>query len=1088
MRMRNPFVLSLALVLAAVAPRSATAGHATCGAVKQDASGNFMTKNGQPVLMDPCPSAPATRLGNVAWFNCPADSFVDFIDGACYRCPKPLVRSAEPIWTDRACWRALAPKDFIPMKATFVQKANCVVGGNPFFDPKDNGCYSCPDGSHRTWDPIDKPTACSKGLLGPFYSAVKQGPQCPPNTFVDPRNGGECWQCPAGTNRTLSPVTADDACLKNDETAPAQKVASNPCSEPGAFFDMIDGGTCWSCPPGYIRTQSSVKSQTACQPNLLVWQPDKFPDPGLFGMLGMQGLALRIIREQPDAVTDAAKAYARALGMDEEQFVAATWDEIARAPGDSGVLKALVWMRLLDALSENGSPTQDDMNALKGFVDYYSQRRLYMATEMTQYQEIYKLTCDALQVGQMALINTGCEPIDANTLAEMVGRTVTPVATVVGSGLLFGNQTVYDEIFPKRKIRREMKERINEVKEGPTEKTPTPPNEPVNEPAKDPVDTVQDMMQRFARQDEPWQLVSRVDEDGTELVREPGSTEWKSGREANELYKRYNELQKLKQRSYDDAEIAEHFKGEGLPEADIERMLHPPVDSLMQQGESKALEDGLTDVGKVVNTALERTEAKVAEEVIEKAATKLGTEVAGLALRMLETAGPQIILAVAQEIAQIVGEKVMAAEEMRQRVLQRYEAAKQPATIAWMKEWVKSETGRNDVHDFYFMLVGAPSTPTLQPFAELARPHVPKDTVGKLTGLAGHCVVPVGAAASGVKVAMADCGSAPEFRYRIIDGTLHLASQPDLCLDVSGGHSQSGTDVQLWSCNHSHAQEWIVRTGASIRSQLAANRCLDVRGGNSSIGTPLQIWDCNDSGAQTWSLGASVQAASSWTPIPGKAANDVGIGPAVGKGAGALWIISNEPAPGGYRIYSWRSGAWSGVPGGANHIDVDPSGTPWVVNSDGAIFRWNGRDWEPKPGRAWDIGIGASGDVWIIGQNAAPGGFKVLRWNGKGWDDMHGGAVRIDVGPYGIAAVVNSSGDVFRFTRNRWARLGGIQATDVGVGADGSMFAVARDGSVYKWENAAWVKRDGKLQNITVDDRGVPFGASSDHQVFMGRP
>ena len=36
-----------------------------------------------------------------------------------------------------------------------------------------------------------------------------------------------------------------------------------PCPA-GQFFDIIDGGTCWSCPAGYVRTWDSVKTRTAC--------------------------------------------------------------------------------------------------------------------------------------------------------------------------------------------------------------------------------------------------------------------------------------------------------------------------------------------------------------------------------------------------------------------------------------------------------------------------------------------------------------------------------------------------------------------------------------------------------------------------------------------------------------------------------------------------------------------------------------------------------------------------------------------------------------------------------------------------------
>jgi hypothetical protein len=38
---------------------------------------------------------------------------------------------------------------------------------------------------------------------------------CGNGAFYDPRNGGECWSCPPGFNRTWDPVTADRACSKS---------------------------------------------------------------------------------------------------------------------------------------------------------------------------------------------------------------------------------------------------------------------------------------------------------------------------------------------------------------------------------------------------------------------------------------------------------------------------------------------------------------------------------------------------------------------------------------------------------------------------------------------------------------------------------------------------------------------------------------------------------------------------------------------------------------------------------------------------------------------------------------------------------
>ncbi|MFJ8857546.1 ThuA domain-containing protein [Streptomyces sp. NPDC102451] len=69
------------------------------------------------------------------------------------------------------------------------------------------------------------------------------------------------------------------------------------------------------------------------------------------------------------------------------------------------------------------------------------------------------------------------------------------------------------------------------------------------------------------------------------------------------------------------------------------------------------------------------------------------------------------------------------------------------------------------------------------------------------------------------------------------------------CLDVAGGSSDNGTQVQLWTCNRTAAQRWTVGTDDTLR---ALGKCLDISGGGSADGTKVQLYGCNNSGAQKW--------------------------------------------------------------------------------------------------------------------------------------------------------------------------------------------------------------------------------------------
>ncbi|MCB9639428.1 MAG: hypothetical protein H6727_11100 [Myxococcales bacterium] len=100
--------------------------------------------------------------------------------------------------------------------------------------------------------------------------------KCPKGTFHDPRNGGECWICPAGYARSIHPVTSNKACAKptgflkydHKKATLRKKVA---CKSP-AFVDPRNGGECWVCPKNYARSTSPVNSNKACS-NVLYTKP-----------------------------------------------------------------------------------------------------------------------------------------------------------------------------------------------------------------------------------------------------------------------------------------------------------------------------------------------------------------------------------------------------------------------------------------------------------------------------------------------------------------------------------------------------------------------------------------------------------------------------------------------------------------------------------------------------------------------------------------------------------------------------------------------------------------------------------------------
>lgn len=144
--------------------------------------------------------------------------------------------------------------------------------------------------------------------------------------------------------------------------------------------------------------------------------------------------------------------------------------------------------------------------------------------------------------------------------------------------------------------------------------------------------------------------------------------------------------------------------------------------------------------------------------------------------------------------------------------------------------------------------------------------------------------------------------------------------------------------------------------------------------------------------------------------------------------------------------------------------------------------------WQRLPGQAKDIGVGADGSVWAVGADDFGDDFGLYWWDGRVWSQNRGSAVRVDVDPRGRPWVINSDDEIFRLERGRWERIGGA-ASDIGIGADGSVWVVGIDSrrgghSLYRLQNGLWKKVDGSGVRIDVDRNGNPWVINDDDQIY----
>ena len=73
-----------------------------------------------------------------------------------------------------------------------------------------------------------------------------------------------------------------------------------------------------------------------------------------------------------------------------------------------------------------------------------------------------------------------------------------------------------------------------------------------------------------------------------------------------------------------------------------------------------------------------------------------------------------------------------------------------------------------------------------------------------------------------------------------------------LCMDVAGGRTFNGTNVQSYACNGSNAQRWYYEKSTGfLRSGVNWNSCLD-NGGQNREGGKAVIWGCQNSNNMRW--------------------------------------------------------------------------------------------------------------------------------------------------------------------------------------------------------------------------------------------
>lgn len=248
--------------------------------------------------------------------------------------------------------------------------SGCPAGS--FFDPIDGGtCWSCPAEFKRHVTHVKSNDACIRLPQMAHAKATRHGrgsgllkTDCGRGQFWDPN--GYCFSCPQGYARTAAPVTAGNACARptGAVTARASPKKSLACA-PGSFFDLVDGGTCWRCPSGYVRTLAHVKAPNACAVNLVAGVHQALGRCG-DGLVNVGGVCARkgqcgALGQRPCMLTERFPSCNKGLAEDFIQHRCVE-DQLARAA--CTVLVDALWTGKEIAGLLNQMPGLHDLNEL----------------------------------------------------------------------------------------------------------------------------------------------------------------------------------------------------------------------------------------------------------------------------------------------------------------------------------------------------------------------------------------------------------------------------------------------------------------------------------------------------------------------------------------------------------------------------------------------------------------------------------------------------------------------------------------------------------------------------------------------------
>ncbi|WP_236028210.1 ricin-type beta-trefoil lectin domain protein [Paractinoplanes lichenicola] len=94
-----------------------------------------------------------------------------------------------------------------------------------------------------------------------------------------------------------------------------------------------------------------------------------------------------------------------------------------------------------------------------------------------------------------------------------------------------------------------------------------------------------------------------------------------------------------------------------------------------------------------------------------------------------------------------------------------------------------------------------------------------------------------------------DCTDGTNQKWQFVDGTVR--TENNKCLDVADAATNDGAAVQIYTCNGTGAQQFVLSAAGDLVNPQA-NKCVDIAEWNPNNGAVLHLWTCVGGANQKW--------------------------------------------------------------------------------------------------------------------------------------------------------------------------------------------------------------------------------------------